>query len=47
MKRLGGSPLTPAVARGLRELVVFLPGLLFRARAERRIALGGAVVTSR
>ena len=31
-----------AVARRLRDLVVFLPGLLFWARAERRIALGGA-----
>ena len=37
-----------AVARRLRDLVVFLPGLLFRARAERRIASGAAAaVTSR
>jgi uncharacterized membrane protein YbhN (UPF0104 family) len=40
-----------AVARRLRDLVVFLPGLLFWVRAERRIALGaapaGGAVTSR
>lgn len=40
-----------AVARRLRDLVVFLPGLLFWVRAERRIASGdasaGAAVTSR
>jgi hypothetical protein len=36
-----------AVARRLRGLLVFLPGLLFRARAERRIVLGAAAVTSR
>jgi hypothetical protein len=36
-----------AVARRLRDLVVFLPGLLFWVRAERRIAHGGAAVTSR
>jgi hypothetical protein len=40
-----------AVARRLRDLVVFLPGLLFWARAERRIAAPGAstaaAVTSR
>ncbi len=47
MKRLAGPLPAPAVARRPRDLVVFLPGLLFRARAERRIALGGAVVTSR
>ena len=36
------------VARRLRDLLVFLPGLLFWARAERRIAaVGGAAVTSR
>jgi putative membrane protein len=31
-----------AVARRLRDLIVFLPGLLFWARAERRIALASA-----
>ena len=31
-----------AVARRLRDLLVFLPGLLFWARAERRIAAPGA-----
>jgi uncharacterized membrane protein YbhN (UPF0104 family) len=41
-----------AVARRLRDLIVFLPGLLFWVRAERRIALGAAspvaeAVTSR
>jgi putative membrane protein len=41
-----------AVARRLRDLIVFLPGLLFWARAERRIAALGAAapaaaVTSR
>lgn len=40
-----------AVARRLRDLIVFLPGLLFWARAERRIAPGpvpaGGAVTSR
>ena len=40
-----------AVARRLRDLLVFLPGLLFWARAERRIAALGAAapaaVTSR
>ena len=41
-----------AVARCLRDLIVFLPGLLFWVRAERRIAPGAAspvaeAVTSR
>ena len=37
-----------AVSRRLRDLIVFLPGLLFWVRAERRIALGAtAAVTSR
>ena len=36
-----------AVARRLRDLIVFLPGLLFWARAERRMAGGAAAVTSR
>jgi glycosyltransferase 2 family protein len=40
-----------ALARRLRDLLVFLPGLLFWVRAERRIALASvsaaAVVTSR
>jgi putative membrane protein len=35
-----------AVARRLRDLVVFLPGLLFWVRAERRIALGSAPATA-
>ncbi len=37
-----------AAARRLRDLLVSLPGLLFWARAERRIASGAAAaVTSR
>ena len=34
-----------AVARRLRDLLVFLPGLLFWVRAERRIASHGAAAT--
>jgi putative membrane protein len=35
-----------AVARRLRDLLVFLPGLLFWARAERRIAALGALTAT-
>jgi hypothetical protein len=52
--KLGLAAAALAVARRLRRLVVFVPGLLLRVRAERRIALASgaaaavaATVTSR